>query len=135
MENNQNWTDYYYSAYPMAASNDVKSAQRVRQSLCEFVGRTASSSPEDFLRQYHGLLKELQGDLGMLAATPIVSLAAEEISARRRHAAGAQPELPRASRAARAANEQQPSHSHEGIEKSQVYPLEAAPAQERRDAK
>ena len=27
VEYNQIWTDYYYSAYPMAASNDVKSAQ------------------------------------------------------------------------------------------------------------
>lgn len=136
VEFNQIWTDYYYSAYPMAASNDVKSAQLVRKSLCELVGRTANSSPEEFMRQYHGMLKELQGDLGMLAATPIVSLAAEEISARRRQATGAQPELPRAARAARAANEQEPSHMHDKVEQSQVYSLETAVAQaERRDAK
>jgi len=85
VEFNQIWTDYYYSAYPMAASNDVKSAQHVKQSLCDFVERTADSAPEEFLRQYHGLLKELQADLGMLAATPIVSLAAEEVAWRRKH--------------------------------------------------
>jgi hypothetical protein len=91
VEFNQLWTDYYYSAYPVAAANDVKSGQRVREALCDFVERTADSAPEEFMRQYHGLLKELQGDLGMLAATPIVSLAAEEIAWRRKHPAGEPP--------------------------------------------
>lgn len=127
VEFNQIWTDYYYSAYPMAASNDVKSAQRVRQSLCDFTNRTAQSAPEEFLRQYHRLLKELQGDLGMMAATPIVSLAAEEISARRNQASSKQEKVPHV----HAAND-----TSQPVEQSQVFAVGGAPvAQERRDAK
>ena len=87
VEHNQIWTDYYYSAYPMAASNDVKSAQKVKRRLCEFVVQTEHSSAEQFLAQYNRMLKELQNDLGQLASSPIVSLAAEDIAARRRNAA------------------------------------------------
>jgi len=84
VEFNQVWTDYYYNAYPMAASNDVKSARFVKQKLCEFVTRTEHTSAQDFAQRYNALLKELQGDLSTLAATPIVSLAAGDIAARRR---------------------------------------------------
>jgi hypothetical protein len=83
VEFNQIWTDYYYSAYPMAASNDIKSAQRVKDELCAFVQRTQDVPPEAFMREYHVLLKGLQGDLGLLAPSPIVSLAAEEVESRR----------------------------------------------------
>jgi hypothetical protein len=133
VEFNQVWTDYYYSAYPMAASNDVKSAQRVRKSLCDFASRTAHSTPEDFLRQYHGLLKELQGDLGMMAATPIVSLAAEEITARRKQASDARPALP--GWRTTAANDGQQS-SQQSSQERPVIAVGATPArEERRDAK
>lgn len=84
VEFNQIWTDYYYSAYPMAASNDVKAGQHVKQRLCQFVSASENATPEAFLQQYNRMLKDLQGDLGPLAATPIVSLAAEDIAARRR---------------------------------------------------
>ncbi|MDB4986474.1 MAG: hypothetical protein JWN04_1652 [Myxococcaceae bacterium] len=84
VEFNQVWTDYYYSAYPMAASNDVKAAQRVQQGLVKFVDATAGATPEQFLQQYNQLIKTLQSDLSQMCPTPIVSLAAEEISARRR---------------------------------------------------
>ncbi|MDB4972235.1 MAG: hypothetical protein JWN48_576 [Myxococcaceae bacterium] len=83
VEFNQIWTDYYYNAYPMAASNDVKAAARVKQSLQKLVDDTAHATPEQFLAQYNQMLKALQGDLSQMAASPIVSLAAEEISARR----------------------------------------------------
>jgi len=86
VESNQIWTDYYYSSYPMAASNDVKSAELVKQKLCTFIGNTTGVSPNEFSQRYNLLLKDLQCDLGLLDATPIVSLAAEEISARRRAA-------------------------------------------------
>ncbi|MEY4580832.1 MAG: hypothetical protein RL701_5535 [Pseudomonadota bacterium] len=88
VEFNQIWTDYYYSSYPMAASNDVKAAQRVKEELCTFVTKTENVGSEEFLRRYNVLLKDLQGDLSLLDSTPIVSLAAEDISARRRQAAG-----------------------------------------------
>lgn len=89
VQHNQIWTDYYYTSYPMAAANDVKSAQRVKDELCTFVERTHDAAPEEFMREYHVLLKTLQGDLGLLSAAPIVSLAAEEIAARRRRASRA----------------------------------------------
>jgi hypothetical protein len=84
VEFNQIWTDYYYSAYPMAASNDVKSAQKVKEKLCALAKSNVDATPEAFLKQYNLMLKELQGDLSQLAESPIVSLAAEEIAARRR---------------------------------------------------
>jgi hypothetical protein len=84
VEFNQIWTDYYYSAYPMAASNDVKSAQKVKERLAALVESSRDATPEAFLKQYNAMLKELQGDLSQLAESPIVSLAAEEIAARRR---------------------------------------------------
>jgi hypothetical protein len=84
VEFNQIWTDYYYSAYPMAASNDLKSAQKVKEQLCELAKSTRDATPEAFLEQYNRLLKRLQGDLSQLSESPIVSLAAEEIAARRR---------------------------------------------------
>lgn len=84
VEFNQVWTDYYYSAYPMAASNDVKSALRVKRKLCELAERPSDVSAEEFLYQYNLMLKDLQGDLSPLAPSPIVSLAAEAIAARRR---------------------------------------------------
>lgn len=84
VEFNQIWTDYYYSAYPMAASNDVKAAQRVQQKLTALADRAAQLDAQSFQKQYHAMLKELQGDLSLMDASPIVSLAAEEITARRR---------------------------------------------------
>jgi hypothetical protein len=87
VEHNQIWTDYYYSAYPMAASNDVKSAHKVKQKLCEFAKQSEASTPQLFLEQYNRLLKDLQNDLGQLASSPILSLAAEDIAARRRQSA------------------------------------------------
>jgi hypothetical protein len=84
VEFNQIWTDYYYSAYPMAASNDVKAAKRVKTKLTALAEKSAHCDPQSFLTQYNALLKELQGDLGQMSASPIVSLAAEEISSRRR---------------------------------------------------
>jgi hypothetical protein len=84
VNHNQIWTDYYYNAYPMASSNDVKSAKRVKDGLEELLAATVSASPEDFAKRYNALLKSLQHDLSQMAPTPIVSLAAEDVL-RRRH--------------------------------------------------
>jgi hypothetical protein len=86
VEHNQLWTDYYYSAYPMAASNDIKSAQKVKRRLCDLAAQTESSTAQEFLTQYNRMLKDLQNDLGQLSSTPIVSLAAEDIAERRNQA-------------------------------------------------
>jgi hypothetical protein len=83
VEFNQIWTDYYYNAYPMAASNDVKAAQRVKGKLELMVRETAEATPSQFIVAYNGLLKELQNDLSLMDASPIVSLAAEEVARRR----------------------------------------------------
>jgi len=73
---NQIWTDHYYNAYPMATSNDVKAAKRVRAGVTKFMGDTASVSAEDFLQKYNSLLIGLQHDLSQMAPNPIVSLSA-----------------------------------------------------------
>jgi hypothetical protein len=84
VQHNQITTDYYYNAYPMAASNDVKSAKRVKDSLRAFLAKTRGVSADDFLQQYNRLLKGLQNDISPMAASPIVSLASEAIAKRRR---------------------------------------------------
>jgi hypothetical protein len=81
---NQFFTNHYYNAYPMAASNDVKAAKRVKDRLCRLVEDTRSASPTDFVVKYNQMLKDLQGDLGRLAAAPIVSLATQAVEERRR---------------------------------------------------
>jgi hypothetical protein len=76
---NQLWTNHYYSAYPMAASNDVKAARTVKDALRAFIADTQGDSPEHFAAKYHRLLKQLQGSLSCMAETPIVSLAHQAV--------------------------------------------------------
>ena len=86
---NQLFTNHYYSAYPMAASNDVKAAKRVADRLREFVRSTDDVSADSFAAHYTALVKDLQHDLGQMAPTPIVSLAREAVRARGRRDDGA----------------------------------------------
>jgi len=83
---NQIWTNHYYNAYPMAASNDVKSAKKLKSELIDFKNKTADLSPEQFQEQYHELMFTLQHDLGEMKPSPIVSLAAEAVQQRQDHA-------------------------------------------------
>ena len=83
---NQFATDHYYNAYPMAASNDVKSAKRVRDGLLKFDSRSQGLSPEDFFSQYNGLLLDLQHDLSQMDESPVVSLSAAAVAERREKA-------------------------------------------------
>ena len=80
---NQVWTNHYYNAYPIAASNDVKAAKRIKAGLVEFIDGTKNDSPDQFKKKYEGLLNDLQNDLSLMAATPIVSLAAAAVAKRR----------------------------------------------------
>ncbi len=80
---NQIWTSHYYNAYPTAASNDVKAAKRIKAGLEEFIDNTKNASPDDFKKEYDGLLNGLQNDLSLMAPTPIVSLAAAAVESRR----------------------------------------------------
>ncbi len=86
---NQIWTDHYYNAYPMAASNDVKAAQRVRNGLLGFIADTKNSSAEDFQQRYNKLLLTLQHDVSQMGPNPIVSLSAWAVEDRLRKEARA----------------------------------------------
>ena len=79
---NQIWTNHYYNAYPMASSNDVKSAQKVKRELLDFIEDTKTDEPETFQKKFSKLLRECQHDLSLMEPTPIVSLAAEAVARR-----------------------------------------------------
>ena len=79
---NQIWTDHYYNAYPMASSNDVKAASRVKSSLLAFIGDTGKADAATFQSKYNQLLLELQHDLSQMGANPIVSLSAAAVEHR-----------------------------------------------------
>jgi hypothetical protein len=76
---NQVWTDYYYNAYPMASSNDIKAAKRVKDSLVAFIADSENTTPEQFQKKYNLLLIGLQHDLGQMGANPVVSLSASAV--------------------------------------------------------
>jgi hypothetical protein len=76
---NQIWTDYYYNAYPMATSNDIKSAKRVKDSLLAFIGESQNANPDEFLQKYNRLLIGLQRDLSQMGPNPVVSLSASAV--------------------------------------------------------
>lgn len=76
---NQVWTNHYYNAYPMAASNDVKAGKNIKNKLSEFIVDTEKDSAECFKKKYDQLLLALQGDLSIMEPTPIVSLASQVV--------------------------------------------------------
>ena len=82
IRHNQIDTSHYYSAYPMAASNDVKSAKKLKQALIDFNLASSNKTPDDFLLDYNRLLNNLQHDFGEMRPTPIVSLAAHAVKER-----------------------------------------------------
>ncbi len=81
---NQVWTDHYYNAYPMASSNDVKSAQKVKANLLSFIGDVQNSTPEVFQEKYNLLLLGLQHDISQVGPNPVISLAASAVERRLR---------------------------------------------------
>lgn len=81
---NQIWTDHYYSAYPLAASNDVKAACRLKPRIVALAEQAQTATPEQFTALYEQMLAECQEDLGLVAETPIVSLANQAVLERRR---------------------------------------------------
>ncbi|MEE8058141.1 MAG: hypothetical protein V3T17_09935 [Pseudomonadales bacterium] len=80
---NQIDTDYYYSAYPMASSNDVKAAIRTRKALLDFVTETKDMDADKFKAHYDQLLRGLQLDLSEMGPTPVVSMASLEVQQKR----------------------------------------------------
>jgi hypothetical protein len=80
---NQLETTHYYSAYPLASSNDIKAAKKVKQALLEFDLHSHLAPPEEFMKQYNALLRNVQNDLGDMRPTPIVSMSAYQVEKRR----------------------------------------------------
>jgi hypothetical protein len=81
---NQIETLHYYSAYPLAASNDIKGAKNVKDALQDFEKETVEESDEDFMQRYKKLLRGLQFDLGDMHPTPIVTMSAYQVERRQR---------------------------------------------------
>ena len=81
---NQIWTEHYYNAYPLASSNDVKSAQRVKAQLLALSENMDTISEADFFKNYNNALFNLQADISQMEAAPVVSLANEAIAKRSR---------------------------------------------------
>jgi hypothetical protein len=79
---NQIWTDHYYNAYPMASSNDVKSAQKVRANVLDFAAKTQGATPDEFQQEYNRLLIGLQHDISQMGPNPVVSLSASAVERR-----------------------------------------------------
>ena len=81
---NQIETPHYHSAYPLAASNDIKSAATVKAALLAFERTAAHGNDDEFLKRYNTLLRGLQHDLGEMHPTPIVTMAANQVEKRTR---------------------------------------------------
>ena len=81
---NQIWTEHYYNAYPLASSNDVKSAKKVKKRVVDLSKNLDTITATDFQKQYLQTLLELQNDLSQMEPTPVVSLANEAIAKRLR---------------------------------------------------
>jgi hypothetical protein len=64
-------TDYYYTAYPYAATNDVKAAHRVQAALDSFEKESGGMAPDQFARAYTRFLVAVQRDLGESGPAPV----------------------------------------------------------------
>ncbi len=74
---NQIWTEHYYNAYPLAASNDVKAAVALKPNLQAFVEATQNSDADTFQKQFKAFIYDNQAHLGIMAPSPVVSIANE----------------------------------------------------------
>ncbi len=64
-------TDYYFTAYPYATTNDVKAAHRVESAVRTFAATCGSMQPGEFAKAYQKLLIATQGDLGETGEPPV----------------------------------------------------------------
>lgn len=64
-------TDYYYTAYPHATTNDVKAAHRVQAALADFGRQIEGMPPAKFADAYLQFLVKVQGDLGETGEAPV----------------------------------------------------------------
>lgn len=79
---NQVWTNHYYNAYPLAASNDIKAARDLSAKLRDFNQSSKDMSAEQFQQAYHKLLRDVQHGISVMQPTPIVSLSAAAVAKR-----------------------------------------------------
>jgi hypothetical protein len=63
-------TDYYYTAYPHATTNDVKAALRVQSALDELASQSANE-PVAFAAAYKRFVVKVQADLGSTGEAPV----------------------------------------------------------------
>jgi hypothetical protein len=65
-------TDYYYTAYPHATANDVKSAHVVQDALTAFSKGVETQTPEQFREAYLQFVIAVQSHLGSTGEAPTV---------------------------------------------------------------
>jgi hypothetical protein len=65
-------TDYYYTAYPHATANDLKSAHVVQAGFDGLAQSAAGMTPEAFADAYLGFVLQVQGHLGETGEAPVV---------------------------------------------------------------
>jgi hypothetical protein len=65
-------TDYYYTAYPYATANDVKSAIVVDQALEDLGEQAAAQTPDQFRAAYLEFVLAVQTHLGETGEAPAV---------------------------------------------------------------
>jgi hypothetical protein len=65
-------TDYYFTAYPHATANDLKSAHIVQASLDSLVQRSHECTAEEFKSAYLSFVIQVQAHLGETGQAPIV---------------------------------------------------------------
>jgi len=64
-------TDYYYTAYPYATTNDVKAAIRLDDGVRAFANNSSGLTPEEFQQAYVNLLVKVQADIGAIGPAPM----------------------------------------------------------------
>ena len=65
-------TDYYYTSYPHATANDLKSAHLVQASFDSLSGKAGNCTPEQFEEAYREFVLQVQAHLGETGEPPIV---------------------------------------------------------------
>ena len=65
-------TDYYYTAYPHATANDLKSAHVVQAGFDGLAQSAAGMTPEAFADAYLGFVLQVQSHLGETGEAPVV---------------------------------------------------------------
>jgi len=65
-------TDYYYTAYPHAAANDLKAAHVVQGAFDGLSERAQSLTPAQFADAYLDFVIQVQGSLGETGEAPVV---------------------------------------------------------------